>query len=116
MKKTLPIKENHVFRSLYAKGKSAARKDMVLYVRRHRSPAVNHLGITVSVKLGCAVVRNRIRRRLREVYRLNETRLKGGFDIVIVGRRAAEEMPFDQLQTDFLRLCKQLGLLEEQDA
>ena len=41
---------------------------------------------------------------------------KGGFDIVIVGRRAAEEMPFDQLQTDFLRLCKQLGLLEEQDA
>lgn len=115
MKKTLPIKENHVFRSLYAKGKSAARKGMVLYVRRHRSPAVNHLGITVSVKLGCAVVRNRIRRRLREVYRLNETRLKGGFDIVIVGRRAAAEMPFDQLQSDFLRLCKQLGLLEEQE-
>lgn len=116
MKKTLSIQENHVFRGLYAKGKSAARRSMVLYVRKHRSPTVNHLGITVSVKLGCAVVRNRIRRRLREVYRLNETRLKSGFDIVIVGRRAALEMPFDQLQGDFLRLCKQLMLLEEQDA
>lgn len=115
MKKTLPIKENHVFRTLYTRGKSGARKGMVLYVRKHRSETVNQLGITVSVKLGCAVVRNRIRRRLREVYRLNETRLKSGFDIVIVGRRAALEMPFDQLQDDFLRLCKQLSLLEEQE-
>lgn len=115
VKKTLSIKENHVFRALYARGRSAACRTMILYVRRHRDPAVNHLGFTVSVKLGCAAERNRIRRRLRETYRLNETRLKGGFDIVVVGRRAALAAPFAQLQGDFLRLCGQLGLLEVQD-
>ena len=59
----------------------------------------------------CAVVRNRARRRLREVYRLNETRLKSGYDIVIVARHAAATAPFDQLQADFLALCAQLSLL-----
>ena len=112
MNKTLSIKENHVFRALYHKGKSAARKSMVLYVMKRRNQPVNHLGITVSVKLGCAVERNRARRRIRETYRLNETRLKSGFDIV--ARKAAVDGPFDLLQKDFLILAKQLGLLEEQ--
>lgn len=117
MKKTLPIKENRVFRTLYSRGRSAARKTMVLYVRRHRDRTVNQLGFTVSVKLGCAAVRNRTRRRLKETYRLCETRLKSGFDIVIVARKAAYDAPFEVLQEDFLRLCGQLELLEEtQDA
>ncbi|MBQ4578031.1 MAG: ribonuclease P protein component, partial [Clostridia bacterium] len=51
--------------------------------------------------------------RIRETYRLNETRLKSGFDIVIVARKAAAEAPFDLLQKDFLALCSQLSLLEE---
>ena len=113
MNKTLAIKENHLFRALYHRGKSAARKTMVLYVMKRRNQAVNHLGITVSVKLGCAVVRNRARRRLREVYRLNETRLKSGFDIVIVARKAAYDAPFEVLEADFLKLAGQLSLLEE---
>lgn len=116
MKKTRSIKENHVFRALYARGKSAACRSMVLYVRKHRDSAVNQLGITVSVKLGCAAERNRIRRRLKEAYRLSEARLKSGFDIVIVGRRAALEAPFDQLMRDLFRLCGQLGLTEDKDA
>ena len=114
MNKTLSIKENHLFRALYHRGKSAARKSMVLYVMKRRNQPVNHLGITVSVKLGCAVERTRARRRIRETYRLNETRLKSGFDIVIVARKAAVDGPFDLLQKDFLILAKQLGLLEEQ--
>ena len=114
MNKTLSIKENHLFRALYHRGKSAARKSMVLYVMKRRNQPVNHLGITVSVKLGCAVERNRARRRIRETYRLNETRLKSGFDIVIVARKPAVDGPFDLLQKDFLILAKQLGLLEEQ--
>ena len=113
MEKTLSLKENHLFRALYHRGKSAARKSMVMYVMKRRNQPVNHLGITVSVKLGCAVVRNRARRRLREVYRLNETRLKSGFDIVIVARKAAYDAPFEVLEADFLKLAGQLSLLEE---
>lgn len=113
MNKTLSLKENHLFRALYHRGKSAARRTMVLYAMKRRNQPVNRLGITVSVKLGCAVERNRARRRIRETYRLNETRLKSGFDIVIVARKAAAEVPFEQLQKDFIELCRQLSLLEE---
>ena len=113
MEKNLSLKENHLFRALYHRGKSAARKSMVMYVMKRRNQPVNHLGITVSVKLGCAVERNRARRRIRETYRLNETRLKSGFDIVIVARKPAVDGPFDLLQRDFDILAKQLGLLEE---
>ena len=113
MEKTLSLKENHLFRALYHRGKSAARKSMVMYVMKRRNQPVNHLGITVSVKLGCAVERNRARRRIRETYRLNETRLKSGFDIVIVARKPAVDGPFELLQKDFLLLCEQLGVLEE---
>ena len=115
MNKTLSIKENHLFRALYHRGKSAAGKTMVVYVMKRRNQTVNRLGITVSVKLGCAVVRNRARRRLREVYRLNETRLKSGFDIVIVARKAAYDAPFEVLEADFLKLAGQLSLLEAQE-
>lgn len=116
MNKTLAIKQNHLFRALYHRGKSAARHTMVLYVMKRRNQPVNHLGITVSVKLGCAVERNRARRRLKEVYRLNETRLKSGFDIVIVARRAACDTPFQVLESDFRKLAGQLSLLEEDHA
>ena len=113
MNKTLSLKENHLFRALYHRGKSAGGKTMVIYAMKRRNQPVNRLGITVSVKLGCAVVRNRARRRIREAYRLNETRLKSGFDIVIVARKAAAEAPFEKLEQDLIKLAGQLSLLEE---
>lgn len=85
MKRSVTLKENHEFRRLYNKGASAVSGSMVIYCRKNRMDH-NRLGITVSVKLGHAVVRNRARRRLREVYRLNNTALRQGYDLVIVAR------------------------------
>ena len=68
MKRAVTLKENYEFRRLYQKGASAVGGGMVLYCRKNRL-GHNRLGVTVSVKLGHAVVRNRARRRLREVYR-----------------------------------------------
>ena len=67
MKNTVSLKENHEFRRLYHRGTSSAGRHLVLYCRKNRL-GHNRLGVTVSVKLGHAVVRNRARRRLREVY------------------------------------------------
>ncbi|MEG2118875.1 MAG: ribonuclease P protein component, partial [Pseudoflavonifractor sp.] len=85
MKHTISLKLNHEFRRLYAKGKSAVAPCMAVYCRKNRLDCTR-LGFTVSVKLGHAVVRNRIRRRLREAYRTNEVRFRPGYDIVVVGR------------------------------
>lgn len=66
---------------------------------------MNRVGFTVTTKLGKAVVRNRIRRRLREIYRLNEARLCRGADLVIVARTRSLEASYAVLEQDFLTGC-----------
>ena len=112
MKKAVPIKQNHEFRRLYAKGKSAVGPAMVVYWRKNRLDH-SRLGLTVSTKIGGAVVRNRARRRLREVYRLSQPGMKQGYDIVIVARSRTLTAPFPALMDSFRRLCQKLGLWEE---
>jgi ribonuclease P protein component len=111
VKYTVSLKENRVFRRLYAKGKSAVGPAMVLYCRKNGGKE-NRLGFTVGTKLGCAVVRNRVRRRLREIYRLNQPRMKQGYDIVLVGRVRAASASYQELERAFLRVCEKLSLLE----
>ncbi len=105
------LKKNSDFRRLYAKGKSAVTPYLVVYTRPNRL-GENRLGYTVSVKLGHAVVRNRVRRRLREIYRLNAPRLRQGHDIVIVARSRAVGSEYRKLNAAFLRACESLGLMQ----
>ena len=114
MEFTTPLKQNHVFRRLYAKGDSAFCRFFVVYARRGL-PGENRLGITAGLKLGRAVDRNRARRRIRELYRLNENRMKRGWDIVIVARSAAIDGDFREMQKSFLRLCAKVHLLKEEE-
>ena len=114
MEFTVPLKQNHIFRRLYAKGESAVGRFVVVYARRN-GLSVNRLGITTGVKLGCAVDRNRARRRIRESYRLHESALKPGCDIVIVARTAAIDGDFNEMGRSFLRQCRKLHLLKEED-
>ena len=114
MKRAVSIKENYEFRRLYQRGKSAVAPAMVVYCLRNRSGA-SRLGITVSTKLGKAVVRNRIKRRLREVYRLSLPSLRPGYDVVIVGRSRALDLPFSRLTETFQRSCKKVGIWEERE-
>lgn len=109
MTKTTSLKKNHEFRRLYKKGKNAATKCAVVYCMRNRTEQ-NRLGITVSTKLGGAVVRNRIRRRLKEVYRLSEKSLHTGYDIVIVARMRSRHAAWDELQSSVLYLFRKLGI------
>ena len=110
MKYSVSLKRNNEFRRLYNKGTSSATPAMVIYCRRN-GKQVNRLGITVSTKLGGAVRRNRIRRRLRETYRLNEDKLRRGFDVVIVARTGAYNAPWKSLNGEFRRICGKIGLL-----
>ncbi len=104
------LKKNSDFRRLYSKGKSAVNPYMAVYCRRN-GRGVNRVGYTVSTKLGHAVVRNRVRRRLREIYRLNSPALKPGWDIVVVARMRAVGAEYKKLDAAFLDACGKLGLM-----
>jgi ribonuclease P protein component len=73
----------------------------VLQARRRGDDGPARLGFTVSKKVGNAVERNRVRRRLREIVRLSPLPLSSGHDYVLVGRRAALTLPFTRIAQDF---------------
>lgn len=106
------LKLNHVFQRLYRGKNQAANRYLVIYCRKNRT-AENRVGITVGKKLGKAVVRNRVRRRLREVYRLHESRFLPGYDIVVVARSRTVDASFQQLTKAYLSLASKLGILAE---
>ena len=115
MEHTVSLKQNHVFRRLYSKGKSAVNPCLALYYRKNNSPR-SRLGITVGVKVGKAVVRNRTRRRIREAYRIHEDRFLPGYDLVVVARVRAGHSRYREVERSLLSLADKLGLLRKEEA
>lgn len=109
MKFSSSLKLNHIFRRLYSTS-GQANSIMVLYARKNRT-GTNRVGITVSKKLGHAVVRNRVRRRLREVYRLHEALFQPGWDIVVVARSRCISASFQDIVSAYLALAAKAGIL-----
>jgi ribonuclease P protein component len=109
MKFTRSLKLNHIFRRLY-RTEGMANSYLVLYARKNRTEG-NRVGYTVSKKLGKAVVRNRLRRRLREIYRIHEDRFQPGWDIVVVARSRSVDASFEKLMESFLSLAEKSGIL-----
>ena len=109
MKYSASLKLNHIFRRLYSTS-GHANGFLVLYARKNRT-STNRVGITVSKKLGHAVVRNRVRRRFREIYRLNEEKFRRGWDIVVVARTRAIDADFADLTKAYLAAAAKAGIL-----
>ena len=109
MKFSSSLKLNHIFQRLY-RSQGVANGLLVLYTRENRT-GCNRVGITVSKKLGKAHIRNRVRRRFREIYRLNEDQFLPGWDIVVVARTRAVKASFPELTKAYLALARKAGIL-----
>ena len=112
MDPAVTVKENYEFRRIYRKGKSAVSPQLVIYCQRNRR-GHSRLGVSVSTKLGCAVVRNRVLRRFRYINRLNKAKMLPGYDLIVVARVRAVETDYQKLDRTYLRLLEQLDLLRE---
>ena len=112
LKRCFSLKRNKQFRQVYRKGKSVACREMVLIYAKNRSDMV-HVGFSVGKKLGNSVVRNRVKRRLREAFRPNLPLLLPGFDLIVIARDAARDAPFSSLADSLRYLLRKAGLFQK---
>lgn len=116
------IKKNAEFRLVYKTGKSVANRRLAVYLTENNL-GVNRVGITVSRKVGKAVVRNRIRRRIKEALRLIfvDQVMNGfyfsrnNFDFVIVARNSAAQSSFSEIRNSLRSLFVQADKLLAKD-
>ncbi|MGH9342512.1 MAG: ribonuclease P protein component [Terriglobia bacterium] len=101
--KSLRLLRRPDIRRVYEEGRRGSARICTIFYRSNGLPRTR-LGITTPKALGGAVVRNRIRRRLREVFRLNQTAVPAGWDIVLNPRTAVASVPFPILVKEILRL------------
>lgn len=112
MKKTESLKKNYEFSRVYKKGRFFAGKFIVMHTLKNKY-SFNRLGITVSTKFGKSVKRNRIRRLIRENYRINEDFIREGYDIVFVARKQDSMPSYRQVGKEMKFLMTRLGMLKQ---
>ena len=105
--------KNKDFQIVYKKGKSYANKYLIMYVLENNTME-NRLGISVSKKVGNSVVRHRITRLIRESYRLQETSLLKGYDIIVIARTSAKDKTYHDIESALIHLSTLHNILDNQ--
>jgi len=121
LKTTEPLRFNYEFARVYKRGVYTSGRCLVLhafprtsYVRRGRVPvpqSVNRLGVTSSRKIRGVVKRNRVKRLLRENYRLLEPELRGGYDLILMMKDLDPLPDYSQIEKEMRSLFKRAGLI-----
>jgi ribonuclease P protein component len=114
MDKTVPLKKNLEFIKVFRKGKCCRGSFLYLYALQNNLPC-NRLGISASRKVGKSVTRNRIKRLIRENYRLNEHNMRAGFDIVFTAKPGLIMPCYKDVQRELLFLAKKADLIDREN-
>lgn len=109
MRYSVSLRKNEDFRNAYKSGRFAAEKELILHVKKN-DLGVNRLGISVSKKVGNSVVRHRIRRLIKEVYRLNEDQFVCGYDLVFSARKDTKDCTYPIIESVIFRLMEKTGV------
>ena len=111
-KKINKLKSKKSFQFVYGKGRTVVDPLSVFYILTDQGQDLK-IGLAVGKKLGCAVVRNRVKRLMREVFRQHQAELKKGYHIVWVARKKLTKADLKTFERVFLRLAKRAALLQE---
>ncbi len=100
---TQSLQSNRDFQKVFKTGRSKGNKYLVMYVSQNHLDC-NRLGISVSKKVGNSVVRHRIKRCIKESYRLHENMFNSGLDIVVIARQGASNIGYHEIESALLHL------------
>ena len=109
MERRYRLQKNRTFQYVYRRGRSVACRDLVMLYAKGRGLQV---GFSVSKKVGNAVTRNKVKRRLRECFRPYLGDVKNGL-YVFVARPSAAEATFQSLEKSMRYLIRKQGVLKE---
>lgn len=114
LKRCYSLKRNKNFRRVYRKGKSTSTALLVLVYTRAREKKL-HVGLSVSKKIGNSVMRNRVKRRLRESFTPLIPCLKSGYDIIFIAREPVVQAKFTDIEKAMRKLLRKAALLIEEE-
>ena len=113
MKKDYRIKNSKEFGFVFNKGKSVANRQFVLYVLHKQEQSHFRFGLSVSKKIGNAVTRNRVKRLIREVFHQLQDELIQTNDYVIIARKPAAEMNFEEIKKSLIHVMKKARVISK---
>ena len=110
MKKTEMLKKNYEFRLVLTKGKYYSGRYIESFALNNNLK-INKIGIAIKTKIGKAVKRNRIKRLIKESYRLNEDKLKVGKSLVFLVKKNCEiqSLNFKDVEKDIISILEKVG-------
>ena len=89
-----------------------ANKLLIIYILKNKY-GYNRVGFTVSKKVGKSVIRNRVKRLLRESYRLNEEKILQGYDIIFIARNTASKASYKKIENAMMHLFRKMKLVKK---
>lgn len=105
MEKKYRLRKNMEFKKVYSVGKNYWNRNLVLYVRKNNL-GETRVGYTITKKHGNAVVRNKIRRRMKEAFRLNFYNVKQGYDLVFIPKKNTGNITYNELEGSMIHIMK----------
>jgi ribonuclease P protein component len=112
MDKRLRLRSNEDFKRVYKHGKSYWNRNLVIYLRKNEL-GYSRIGFTVTKKVGNSVVRNKVRRRMREIIRKNIDKISGEYDIILVPKKNVVDIDYQTLESAIIHIFKIAGLLKD---
>ncbi|KGL41842.1 ribonuclease P protein component [Listeria newyorkensis] len=113
MKKAYRIKKDDEFQRVFKKGKSFANRQFVVYIFKREDLAHFRIGLSVSKKIGNAVVRNRIKRCIRQTFHELNEQIDSGYDYIIIARKPAANMDFHEIKKSLMHVLKLSRVLKQ---
>lgn len=110
MEKEYRLRRRDDFARVYKEGHSVANRELVLYYLANESVPHFRLGVSISKKVGHAVLRNRLKRLVKEAVRTQREQIKAGYDLVVIVRLGARNADFEQIVKSVNHLLKKARL------
>ncbi|MED4081031.1 ribonuclease P protein component [Halalkalibacterium halodurans] len=112
MKKEHRIKRSDEFSRVFNEGFSVANRQFVIYVLPKEGQDFFRVGLSVSKKIGNAVTRNRVKRLIRTFFQEHEQAISGERDYVIIARKPAVDMTYEQVKGSLWHVCKKAKIIQ----